>query len=131
MEVREQYDSRWRMLLASGEDGILRFEDVPWPVMPPDLSSKRSTHHWRISIEHLTIEAISAFLFSPGESGDGDGEERKKERKEKLRETMLRFHPDKFEGRIMRRVREGEREKVKEAVGIVVRAVSGLMGEAK
>ncbi|KAK0460953.1 uncharacterized protein EV420DRAFT_168198 [Desarmillaria tabescens] len=42
------------------------------------------------------------FLFS---------EEAKKERKDKLRETYLRFHPDKFESRLMKLVKTGEQEK--------------------
>jgi hypothetical protein len=52
-------------------------------------------------------------------------------RKNRLRETLLRFHPDKFEGRVMGRViPEGEeREKVREGVGRVVRALNELMGE--
>lgn len=79
-----------------------------------------------ISLEHLTVESISAFLL-PINSALEDPT--KKERKEKLRETMLRFHPDKFEGRLMKRVREGERDKVKEAIGQVVRALNALMGE--
>ena len=55
----------------------------------------------------------------------------RKDRREKLRETMLRFHPDKFEGRIMGRVCDSDRELVKEAVGIVARTINALMGEAK
>jgi len=58
------------------------------------------------------------------------GEKEKKLRKEKLRETFLRFHPDKFEGRLMNRVRESDRERVREAVGIVVRVLNALMVEA-
>lgn len=43
---------------------------------------------------------------------------------------MLRFHPDKFEGRVMRRVKESDKDKVREAVGQVARALNALMGEA-
>ncbi|KAH9915481.1 uncharacterized protein B0H18DRAFT_1124872 [Fomitopsis serialis] len=77
----------------------MRFADIPWPVLPPELSGR--LRGW--------------------EEG----------RKDKLRETMLRFHPDKFEGRILKLVAEDERETVMEAVGIVVRVVSGLMGDGK
>ncbi|KAH9949261.1 hypothetical protein B0H21DRAFT_145831 [Amylocystis lapponica] len=120
-EAREVYDLQWKELLTSaGEDKdrerLLRFADIPWPVMPGDAA---------ISLEDLTVLAISAFLSPPDRD---DTELVKKERKDKLRETMLRFHPDKFEGRIMSRVREVDREQVREAVGMVVRAVSSLMG---
>jgi hypothetical protein len=84
-------------------------------------------------LEHLTIEAISQFLLTaaptdgakPPPLRDVD----KKERKEKLRETFLRFHPDKFEGRVMRRVKASEQETVREAIGQVVRALNALMGD--
>ena len=69
----------------------------------------------RVRIEDLTAEAIAAFLLPPSDF-DAPSADPSKERKEKLRETMLRFHPDKFEGRVMKRVREKDRERVKEAV---------------
>lgn len=85
-----------------------------------------------VSIEDLTPEAISAFLVPTSRSDySGPPDEReKKERKEKLRETLLRFHPDKFEGRIMKRVRDDERNKVRAAIGQVVRVLNELMGES-
>ncbi|RPD58142.1 hypothetical protein L226DRAFT_554139 [Lentinus tigrinus ALCF2SS1-7] len=134
VEARELYDTRWKALLApaaasatSGEV-LLRFEDVPWPVMASAISLRDDTA--RVRIEDLTVEAISLFLIPPSEHGTPSADP-SKERKEKLRETMLRFHPDKFEGRIMKRVREKDRERVKEAVGIVARTVNTLMGEGK
>ena len=126
-EARELYDTRWRALLEPSENsgGSLRFPDIPWPVLPPDLSSRRTKE---LALDDLTVEAISSFLLVQGNS---ESEAGKKERKDKLRETMLRFHPDKFEGRILKRVVESERETVMEAVGIVVRSVNTLMGGGK
>lgn len=125
-ETRELYDVRWKELLAAGEK-LLSFTDIPWPITLPDADRRRSRG---VSLEDLTVDTISAFLLpSEGDrAGDADAAKR---RKEKLRETMLRFHPDKFEGRILRHVRESDRETVKEAVGIVARIVNGLMGETK
>ncbi|KAH9833468.1 uncharacterized protein C8Q71DRAFT_773611 [Rhodofomes roseus] len=125
VEAREWYDARWKELLgpSAGTESSLHFADIPWPVHPPELSSRRARG---LTMDDLTTEAISAFLLTQDDSEAG-----KKERKEKLRETMLRFHPDKFEGRILKLVVEVEREPVMEAVGIVVRSVSGLMGEGK
>ena len=51
-------------------------------------------------------------------------------RKERLRETLLRFHPDKFEGRILQRVEAIHRERVKEAADKLVRVVNSLMAQA-
>ncbi|KAH9915913.1 uncharacterized protein B0H18DRAFT_885399 [Fomitopsis serialis] len=124
-EARDMYDARWKDLVgpSAGTDSPMRFADIPWPVLPPELSGRRTKE---LTMDDLTVETISAFLLIQDDSEAG-----KKERKDKLRETMLRFHPDKFEGRILKLVAEDEREIVMEAVGIVVRAVSGLMGDGK
>ncbi|KAI0628395.1 hypothetical protein C8Q77DRAFT_1162138 [Trametes polyzona] len=136
IEARESYDARWKELLApagsAAPEGSLKFGDVPWPVLPPPLSSSSSKRDERtvVVLEDLTAEAIAAFLLPPSERPvPEDAEAAKKERKEKLRETMLRFHPDKFEGRVMRLVRDSDKELVKEAVGIVARTLNTLMGE--
>ncbi|KAF8755658.1 hypothetical protein RHS01_05269 [Rhizoctonia solani] len=50
-----------------------------------------------------------------------------KSRKERLRNAMLRWHSDKFEGRWMARIEEEDRPKVKEAVGAVARSLTELM----
>ncbi|KAI0062449.1 hypothetical protein BV25DRAFT_1825443 [Artomyces pyxidatus] len=117
-DAREAYDRRWAELLAPAavNPGLLRFDEVPWPV---------SAQSPVTSAGQFTVDAISAFLF-PESSGSGDELARK--RKDRLRETMLRFHPDKFEGRVMRHIREEHQEAVREGVGVVVRAVTELMG---
>ncbi|KAI0937840.1 hypothetical protein AcW1_003891 [Taiwanofungus camphoratus] len=134
-EARKHYDMMWKDILGAsdGREQDLRFTDIPWPVMLPDIEAGSKWHKGghAMSIEDLTLQAISAFLL-PADCDDVESgaEAAKKERKEKLRETMLRFHPDKFEGRVLKRVRESDRESVKEAVGIVVRAIGELMGGA-
>ncbi|OSC98787.1 hypothetical protein PYCCODRAFT_1417115 [Trametes coccinea BRFM310] len=136
VEARQFYDVRWKELLAPGTaadaQGALRFADVPWPVMPGSSGAKHGERA-AVSIEDLTLEAISAFLLPPVQDAGRveNVETAKKDRKEKLRETMLRFHPDKFEGRIMRLVRDEDKELVKEAVGIVARTLNTLLNETK
>ncbi|KAL1945207.1 hypothetical protein VTO73DRAFT_2058 [Trametes versicolor] len=130
VEAREFYDTRWKELLApetTAKEGSLRFRDVPWPIMPP-ISSSKHEEHAAVVMDDLTAEAISAFLLPPEVASHSDADVAKKERKEKLRETMLRFHPDKFEGRIMRLVRDKDKECVMEAVGMVARSLNTLMG---
>lgn len=125
-EAREDYDKSWKDLLAEdGEERRLKFNDIPWPIFTAQ--RKRDT----ISLDDITVEAISVFIL-PNASrtkGPTSEEAEKKDRKEKLRETMLRFHPDKFEGRVMRRVSDKDKDKVKEAVGQVARALNTLMGD--
>jgi len=137
-QAGEVYERRWMALLVreSAEGGAeLGFDDIPWPVYEahsPKLSQ---------SIDMLSPEAISAFIgfLSGTTSPDSGGRENsrgevpdkdKKDRKDKIRETMLRFHPDKFEGRLLGRVKGGdEKEKVREGVGMVVRALNRMMAE--
>lgn len=80
-------------------------------------------HRSAVSMDDLTEEAITAFLL-PVDAGESE-----RSRKEVLRETFLRFHPDKFEGRIMRLVRESEREAVRQGISRVVVALNKLMAE--
>lgn len=117
VEARERYETLWKDLLAGKVDRELRVQDVPWPVLVTD-----------ISVDTLSVEAVSSFLLSDSRPADSDGDT-KKERKDKLRETMLRFHPDKFEGRVLRRVHEADRERVRECAGKVARVVNELLAQ--
>ncbi|KAF8070725.1 hypothetical protein FPV67DRAFT_1039433 [Lyophyllum atratum] len=143
--AREEYEIRWQALLSGrGDDDAdtslreLRFYDIPWPVLAahrqkPDKKGTTS-RQMSISLEHLTKDAILAFLVPPPASASTADPTRreieKKERKDKLRETFLRFHPDKFEGRFMGLVRETEKDAVREAIGQVVRSLNALMSES-
>ncbi|KIK67511.1 hypothetical protein GYMLUDRAFT_37656 [Collybiopsis luxurians FD-317 M1] len=147
-QLRIEYDRRWKMLLSTQpadlelETDLLGFSDIPWPILLSThknmtQSGSPSNPQVRLSLEDFTRDAISSFLFTSSasassiDSGDALAEaiKAKKDRKEKLRETFLRFHPDKFEGRLMPRVRPTERNQVREALGIVVRVLNDLMGE--
>ncbi|KAL0570954.1 hypothetical protein V5O48_011011 [Marasmius crinis-equi] len=129
-QALQVYHDRWQTLLSVQSDPVEKvgFDDIPWPVFP--------THQTRsdrcISLEDLSKDAISSFLFTslsgPSPSTpDVDPEKGKKDRKDKLREAFLRFHPDKFEGRFMHRVQEAEKEKVRTGLASVVRALNDLM----
>jgi hypothetical protein len=118
--AREEYGIRWRELLSiTGESETLGFDDVPWPVAAAQRQKLKK--RGSITVAELTAEAITAFLLPAGKEFD------REKRKEKLRESFLRFHPDKFEGRFMRFVKEGDKEKVKEAIGQVSRVLNSLM----
>lgn len=109
VDARDTYDRRWVDLLNS-KSVDLGFGDVPWPVQGTT------------EVSQVTAETISAFLFPSG-SDVGRG----RTRKEVLREEMLRFHPDKFEGRVMARIRSEDRDSVREGANAVARAVMTLM----
>ena len=141
--ARAEYDRRWRDLLdPNARHGFsLSFGDIPWPLFAPithsDIAHSDSSS---ITSEHFTAQAISAFLIPVATNyglaqdagvslATSDREKKEKEKKEKLREAMLRYHPDKFEGRIMRKVIEKDTDRVREAVGQVARILNTLMKE--
>ncbi|KAG6850859.1 hypothetical protein H0H93_007477 [Arthromyces matolae] len=130
--ARKEYELRWNALLLNPQDnqGQLSFNDIPWPTFMAyqhkrDLPVKSTT----LSIEHLSTASIAEFLVSASSASMPTSSESVKERKDKLREAFLRFHPDKFEGRFMKRVKVNEREAVREAIGQVVRSLTSLMNE--
>ncbi|KIK94521.1 hypothetical protein PAXRUDRAFT_142661 [Paxillus rubicundulus Ve08.2h10] len=133
-EYRQIYEQRWKELLdpLAQEDPLLTFADIPWPLFTGQpLSSHRSSsdHVLTLTVEEITAEAVSAFLLSDIDSllpTTPNSSEIKRDR-DKLKETLLRFHPDKFEGRLMRRVLAGDKDRVKEAVGQVARVLNILM----
>lgn len=140
--AREEYNARWVATTVS--EGSLGYDDIPWPIAAAH-RGKAEKHHGgenrpplRTGVEELTAEAISSFLLPPHvdvmkpEMDDAmKNLTQKKERKDRLREAFLRFHPDKFEGRFMRRVNENEKERVREAIGQVSRVLNLLMGEGE
>ncbi|KAG2137272.1 hypothetical protein BD769DRAFT_1351966 [Suillus cothurnatus] len=139
--ARAEYDRKWKVLLDPNAQhaSSLSFGDIPWPLfVPMTLSDTTHSDPSSITLEHFTATAISAFLIPISttyalarDAGvslpihDND----RKEKKEKLRETMLRFHPDKFEGRVMRKIIETDKDRVREAVGQVARVLNTLMEE--
>ena len=132
VEMRELYETRWKTLLApttlaTSTEPTLGLADIPWPVYQAfgDKSHRPSS----LSVDDLTIDAVSTFLLPS--SDDQDPDALRKDRRERLRDAMLRFHPDKFEGRVMPRVRADEQDVVREAVGVVARALNTLMAQIK
>ncbi|KAG8698136.1 hypothetical protein FRC08_006108, partial [Ceratobasidium sp. 394] len=86
------YDTRWTQLRAGqAQPGELAFTDLPWPSYPaPKLP---------LSPEALSKQAISAFLLSPLHSIG-------KPRRQRLREALLLYHPDRFVAKWMGLIRE-------------------------
>ena len=122
--ARDDYETRWDTILSTGETTgrPLAFRDIPWPC---HAAYSNSDGHC-FSLVDLTVDSISEFLFcSATEPTDAT------QRIKTIRETLLRFHPDKFEGRVMSRVSEADRAMVQEGVGIVVRTLNELMKTAK
>ncbi|KIJ39062.1 hypothetical protein M422DRAFT_210577 [Sphaerobolus stellatus SS14] len=111
-EAWEYYEARWRIVTApDSAEMLFGFRDIPWPLFEvPD------------GIEGLSKEGIEGFLTEGLEK-----EEEGKTRKEKIREALLKWHPDKFEGKMGGRLNRKEKEMILEGVGIVARCLNDMM----
>ncbi len=102
----------------------LTFGDIPWPIVAAYRQRRLDDTNPNLQVDDLTADAISTFL-SPGRDVDGG----KKDRKDKFKEAMRRYHPDKFEGRFINRVKKEDWEMVLEGIGQVSRVLNSLMAE--
>lgn len=108
-EAREYYDTRWQECTTVSNQQ-LRFGDIPWPVFA--VVSTTAT---------ITEERISEFILHEVEKGNS------KVRRERIREALLRWHPDKFEGKLGTKLVVKEKDIILEGVGIVARCLNNLM----
>ena len=107
------HEQAWTALLSSSTP--LTFADIPWPLMdkPSDPSELRD------------VAKIGAFLF---ESLTVEGNATT--RKERLRSSLLRWHPDKL-GAVVARVNEEDMEAVTDGIELVVMALMKLQEDEK
>lgn len=86
----------------------LTFTELPWPTYPPP-----------INIDELTKDGVSSFLLATDHSAD-------KTRKQRIREALLAYHPDRYVGRYMAAIDPSHRALVQEAVVKVTIALNAL-----
>lgn len=126
---RKEYDRKWKALLEPADNAVdppkLTLWDIPWPTFSA-YGQGTEAEQAAALIEGLTADAISSFLLD-SLGNDLHPEEDRMGRKEKLREAFLRYHPDKFEGRFLGRVKTEDQALVQEAIGQVVRGLNILM----
>jgi len=113
LERWAKYETAWTKLNSSTE--LLSFGDIPWPLVskPDDPTQLRDR------------DAIAQFLF---ETLHIRGV--KSSRKDRLRTSLLRWHPDKL-GALLARVKEEEVDAVKDAVDAVVIVLMELQDQEK
>jgi len=106
----QHYSASWDTLNSNPPTfPSLHFQNIPWPIQYPPTSP-----------EQLTADAISAFVLSSLHSHG-------KNRKQRIREALFVFHPDRFDKwtRLVRN--EPDRQLVCEAGGAVVRVLNALL----
>lgn len=101
------YEQRWAALLPGGGEPLTVWS-IPWPVLHPPRS-----------VRDITPEAVSAFILS-GLHSEGIP------RKERVRDALRRWHPDRF-GRLISRITQDDWAVVEYGVGVVVRCLNGLL----
>ncbi|KAI6024344.1 hypothetical protein EDC04DRAFT_2869491 [Pisolithus marmoratus] len=110
VERWERYEARWRSVFGGSREP-LTFFDFPWPLC--NLLTEKS-------IDGLTTRTIGEFLFeSVGVLGSSAT------RRERIRCSLLRWHPDKISP-LLRRVVAEDVELVQEGVLRVFRALKAL-----
>lgn len=107
------YEERWAVLRADVRLRPLGFSDIPWPLFGIATSG-----------EDITLLRIQEFLCHPQREAVQSAGQAKS-----IRSEMLRWHPDKFNGKVLNMVVEGDREAVKEAAGNVARILTQLATE--
>lgn len=135
-EERGRWKDRWKKLAETGgeiEESELRFADIPWPIYHHYHSSKSTT---TFTSEEFTIDNVRTFLHAMAEdeaavaaasSTNGSVVDVRKV----VREAIRNYHPDRFHGRVLPRVREKDRDRVKEGVERLSRVLNDLAAETK
>ena len=112
LERWSAYETRLKSLYASRDP--ISWKDIPWPSVNPPQSDIDLTH-----------EAVSEFIFLTFKVRGYSGS-----RKERIRSSLLRWHPDKM-SIVLTRVVEEERDMVQEGINAVFRSLKQLQDEEK
>ncbi|KAJ7053287.1 hypothetical protein C8F01DRAFT_552029 [Mycena amicta] len=108
-----KYESAWATLTSSTSS--VRFADIPWPTTPrPD------SDYDFVTPPDFTLDRIQAFLLEPLSVRGSTAT-----KKERLRASLLRWHPDKMTGLLSRVVAE-DLDAVREGVHQVILALQTL-----
>lgn len=103
----KSHDYQWTRL--KGPDAkSLKWEDFPWPVLP-----------WPNSADDISNSSVAAYVLAPHFSQD-------KSAKARIKEYLLRWHPDRVAADILVKVEEAEGDKVRAGVNAVAGALNEL-----
>ncbi|TDL17588.1 hypothetical protein BD410DRAFT_729818 [Rickenella mellea] len=109
VEVLAAWSNYQKWWSTARDQDILRFQAISWPTVTTVTVA-----------EDLTVNRIASFVLSPHHSQD-------KSPKDRIKEQLLRWHPDRFDGRYLPKVPAEERDAVRQAVGHVVKALNELI----
>ncbi|KAK0203933.1 hypothetical protein DFS33DRAFT_845523 [Desarmillaria ectypa] len=113
------YEKGWQDLLSSNSP--LRFSDIPWPVTVVSSSHlSEDLGPMPLKLDDITMVKVEDFLL-----GDLRVRGCTITRKERIRNSLLRWHPDKMTAILSRVVQENIGD-VEDGIGIVVRCLHHL-----
>lgn len=103
----DAYEAQWRALLAS--TGLISFANIPWPVTSSPTS-----------VDNLTPDDVAEFFIAPLRvSANGTS------RKDRIRTSLLRWHPDKLSAVLARTV-EQDSDCVRSGINTVFRILKDM-----
>jgi hypothetical protein len=108
------YDAKWQELKLSKKLTSVMLCEMPWPIFQQSCTSP----------DDISRRSMEEFIFHPLRPGM-----ELKSRKDRLKMEILRFHPDKFNSNIVRKLRECDREKAIEIAGALARMLTRMMAE--
>ncbi|KIJ51874.1 hypothetical protein M422DRAFT_223555 [Sphaerobolus stellatus SS14] len=122
----EQYERSWEKLMKAVRPTTtftfiklsFSFQEIPWPVLHKAHPSKPK-ETIPLELKDFTPIAIAHFLLHPLRDPA-------KSRRDKLRDAIRHYHPDKF-ARFLHRIVEEDRTLVQEGVIIVTKSLNELM----
>ena len=107
IKLFEEHERRWARFPSLD---FLSWHSFPWPMLKQPNDP-----------EQLTYIEIQAYVLSPHQPAD-------KTPRERIKDYLRKWHPDRFETKLLPKVREDDREKVKEGAGAVARHLNKLLG---
>lgn len=122
----ELYETVWSEICSLRSDtsnASLSFRHLPWPIMDIFITIPIACAIGDNVIDAaFSAESISSFLFSSYHSNE-------KSERRRLHEALLRYHPDRFEHRILHLVVEKERVAAKQAARRITDVLNSLLGD--
>ena len=106
----DEYEAKWTELKEGRELPPLSFEILPWPVLGLPAYGPSD----------ITLARVEEFVFHPLRSGW-----EMKSRRDRVRAEILRWHPDKFNAKVLGKVINPD--SVSEGAGVVARFLTEIM----
>ncbi|KAF9029157.1 hypothetical protein BDZ89DRAFT_914469, partial [Hymenopellis radicata] len=109
IKLFDTHEALWSKV-NRGEVDKLTWRTFPWPMLrrPPEP-------------ENITAGAIEAYVLNPHHPAAAKAE------RDRVKEQIRRWHPDRFDNRVLLKVSEEDKETVRRGAAEVVRGLNDLL----